>query len=152
MKTLTAEVISIRTDGHHANRVTVACPFCRGQHTYEWFDDDRDGLRSPTCGASATFRIAINTRARVDAMRTEYPTPDGVVSLIPLNLSYCFERDGNDDIIGVVTNTTIGAFVLWLAAGDAMQLVGQLVDILENREVLREKYAQRELTSPNHPG
>ena len=46
--------------------------------------------------------------------------------------------------IGVVVDTTLGGFVLWLEADSAVQLAGQLVTIVESREVLRERYLQRE--------
>ncbi|HSS24739.1 MAG TPA: hypothetical protein VLL82_10135 [Mycobacterium sp.] len=139
-----ATVVAIRTNGYRVNQVTVACPFCRGQHTYEWFGE-LDGLRQPTCGAHASYIIRIDARARMDHMRTEFPGPDGVVGLVPLHISYAFECDGADDIIGVVVDTTMGSFALWLEADNAVQLAGQLVGIVENREVLRERYLQREL-------
>jgi hypothetical protein len=145
MNTLTpaAAVVAIRTDGRHVNQVTVACPFCRGQHVHTWFDET-DGLRSPTCGApGAMYAINIGTRERIDAMRTEYPAPDGTVGLVPLHLSYCYEREGDDDVIGVVVDTTLGQFAIWLLAENAVALAGQLVTIVVNREVLRERYAER---------
>ncbi len=51
--------------------------------------------------------------------------------------------DRDDDIIGVVTETTLGSFVLWLAAENAVQLAAQLVTIVENREELRARYTER---------
>jgi hypothetical protein len=144
MKTPVAEVVSIRTDGHRVNQVTVQCPYCRGQHSYEWFDD-RDGLRSPTCGASASYMITIGARERISAMRSEYGAPDGVVGLVPLHVGYCFETDGDDDIIGIVLDTALGVFAVWLPMASAVGLAGQLVDIAGNAEALRERYLQREL-------
>jgi len=49
-----------------------------------------------------------------------------------------------------VVDTTLGGFVLWLQADNAVQLAGQLVTILENRDRLREAYAEREraMTAP----
>ncbi len=41
-------------------------------------------------------------------------------------------------------DTTLGGFVLWLQADNAVQLAGQLVTIVENRDRLREAYAERE--------
>jgi hypothetical protein len=138
-----AAVVAIRTDGHHVNQVTVACPFCRGQHHHQWFNES-DGLRTPPCGApGATYAIAITTRARIDHMRTQFPAPNGVVGLVPLHIGYAYERDGDNDVIGVVVDTTLGGFALWLQSDTAIQLVGQLVQILENRDALRERYAER---------
>lgn len=138
-----APVVAIRTDGRHVNQVTVACPFCRGQHSYEWFDET-EGLRIPTCGApGAMYAISIDTRVRIKAMRTEYPAPDGVVGLVPLHIGYAFEVDGDIDVIGMVVDTTLGQFAIWLPADNPVQLAGQLVTIVENREMLRERYIKR---------
>jgi hypothetical protein len=87
---------------------------------------------------------SVSTRAReLRPCSTEYPAPDGTVSLIPLHLSYCYEQDGDDDIVGVVVDTTLGQFALWLQSDTAIQLAGQLVQILENREALRARYTGR---------
>jgi hypothetical protein len=71
---------------------------------------------------------------------------DGVVGLVPLHIGYAFEVDGDDDVVGVVVDTTLGGFVLWLAADNAVQLAGQLVTIVENRDRLRDAYARRAQT------
>ncbi len=43
-------------------------------------------------------------------------------------------------------------FVLWLAADNALQLAGHLVEILENRDLLRARYTERRLAeSPSQP-
>ncbi len=148
MTTLTppaATVVSIRTNGRHVNQVTVDCPFCRCQHIHRWFGEP-DGLRSPTCGASATYIITVDTRARMDHMRTEFPTPDGVVGLSPLHIGYAFEIDGpEEDVVGIILDTALGKFAVWLPMASAVGLAGQLVDIAENREALRQRYLQREL-------
>ena len=49
-------------------------------------------------------------------MRAQYPAPNGVVGLVPLYIGYAFEVDGDDDVVRVVVDTTLGGFVLWLAA------------------------------------
>jgi hypothetical protein len=144
MRPLAAEVVSCRTDGRGVNQVTVSCPFCRGEHVYSWANEP-DGLRQPTCGASATYRITVSPRARIDAMRSEYPMPNGVVGLVPLHVGYAFETDGDDDIIGIILDTALGGFAVWLPMASAVGLAGQLVDIAENRGALRERYLQREL-------
>ncbi len=88
----------------------------------------------------------IDTRARIDHMRAQYPAPNGFVGLVPLHIGYAFEVDGDDDVVGVVVDTTLGGFVLWLAADNAVQLAGQLVMIVENRDRLRDAYARRAQT------
>lgn len=141
----------MRTDGRHVNSVAVKCPFCcGGVHSHEWFDET-DGLRTPTCGTpGAMYRIVIGTQERVEHMRTEYQTPHGVVSLVPLHFSYAYERDGNADVIGVVMSTTLGEFAVWLEADTAVELAGQLVEIVEHREMLRERYLQRADAAVTH--
>jgi hypothetical protein len=138
-----AAVVSIRTDGHHVNQLEVHCPFCRGRHTHEWFDEP-GGLRSPTCGApGAMYVISVGVRERIDAMRTEFPAPNGVVGLVPLHIGYAYEQDGDEDIIGVVLETALGRFAVWLPMASAVGLAGQLVDIADNAEQLRTAYLQR---------
>jgi hypothetical protein len=111
-----AAVVAIRTDGVNVNQVTVRCPFCSGEHRHEWYGGT-DGLRMPTCGAHTSYHIAIGTRERISAMRTEYPAPNGVVGLVPLHIGYAYEQDGDRDVIGMVVDTTLGSFVIWLEAG-----------------------------------
>ena len=90
--------------------------------------------------------------ARIKAMRSEYPTPDGVVGLVPLHIGYAFERDGDDDVIGMVVDTTLGGFVVWLQLENALQLASHLVEIIGRREALRERYTERALAeSPSQP-
>ena len=79
-------------------------------------------------------------------MRAQYPAPNGVVGLVPLYIGYAFEVDGDDDVVGVVVDTTLGGFVLLLAADNAVQLAGRLVTIVENRDGLRDAYARRAQT------
>jgi hypothetical protein len=142
-----APVVAIRTDGNHVNQVTVQCPFCRGQHTYEWFDEP-DGLRQPTCGACTSYLIRIGARARMDRMRADFPAPDGVVGLVPLHIGYCFEVDGPDeDVVGIVLETTLGKFAVWLPMASAVGLAGQLVDIAGNADHLRLAYLERTKTA-----
>ena len=82
-------------------------------------------------------------------MRSEFPAPDGVIGLVPLHISYAYEVDGDDDdVLGIVVDTTLGQFAMWLGLGDAVQLAGQVVEIAEHREVLRERYAQRAVDAP----
>ncbi len=150
MGTLThpvAAVVGMQTNGLRVNQVTIRCPYCSGRHTHEWFGEP-DGLREPTCGAIGSYAITVDTRARIDHMRTEYPAPDGVVGLVPLHISYAYERDGATDVVGVVLQTTLGAFAVWLEADSAVQLAGQLVTIVEHRDMLRERYIERE-TGPS---
>jgi hypothetical protein len=142
-----AAVVAIRTDGHHVNQVQVRCVYCRSVHSHEWFDEP-EGLRSPPCGTpGAMYRIRVGPREKVDAMRSEYPAPDNTIGLIPLRIRYAFEIDGGDDIVGVVMSTALGEFAIWLPAENAVQLAGQLVDIVENRQMLRERYIERAETS-----
>ncbi len=68
--------------------------------------------------------------------------------LVPLQISYAYEVDGDDDVLGIVVDTTLGQFAMWLGLGDAVQLAGQVVEIAEHREVLRERYAQRAVDAP----
>ncbi len=51
------------------------------------------------------------------------------------------------------SRTSLGEFAVWLEAGNAVQLAGQLVTtIVENREMLRERYTERRLAeSPSQP-
>lgn len=139
-----AAVVAMHTNGYNVNQVTVACPFCRGRHTHRWFGEP-DGLRSPTCGApGATYAIHVDLRARIEHMRTQYPTPDSVVGLVPLHIGYAYEQDGDNDVVGIIVLTAaLGGFVLWLDLDTAVMLAGQLVTIAENAETLRGEYAQR---------
>jgi hypothetical protein len=136
-----AAVVSITNNGHKVDQVTVRCPFCRGRHTHEWHDEP-DGLRMPTCGAAASYAITITTRARLDYMR-ELATPDDVIGLAPLHIGYVYELDGDADVIGIVLSTSLGGFAVWLELPVAVQLAGQLVALAEDREALRERYAER---------
>ena len=52
-------------------------------------------------------------------------------------------RSRADDVVGVVLDTALGRFAMWLPLPTAIALAGQLVAIAEDREVLRERYAQR---------
>jgi hypothetical protein len=138
-----APLVGLSTNGHRVCRVQVKCPFCGGVHTHAWAGGP-DGLRWPTCGVpGASYWVKVGTRERIQFMRTDFATPDGIVGLTPLTMNYCYERDGDDDVIGVVTSTELGQFVLWLQADDAVKLSGQLVTIVENREMLRERYDER---------
>ena len=83
----------------------------------------------------------------MDHMRAEFPAPNGVVGLVPLHVGYAFEVDGDDDVIGIVLDTALGTFAVWLPMASAIGLAGQLVDIAENREALRAAYLQRELAT-----
>ena len=78
-------------------------------------------------------------------LRGDYATPEDVVGLVPLHIGYCFVRDADGDVVGMVVDTTVGGFVLWLDLdnNDAVQLAAQLVDIAENRDQLRRRYAER---------
>jgi hypothetical protein len=144
MTTPAAPIVGMRTDGATIDQVHVACPYCGGRHAHRWHGET-DAYRQPTCGALATYHIRIDTRARIDAMRTAYPTPDGVVGLVPLHIGYAFERDGEHDIVGVVLETTLGGFAMWLELADAVQLAAQLVSIAENRDRLAAAYTAREI-------
>jgi hypothetical protein len=139
-----AAVVAVRTDGLAVNQVSVRCPFCRGVHVHAWHREP-DGLRDASCVPfGAIYRITIDTKTRLEAMRTDFSTPDGVVGLIPLHLSYCFEVDGPDqDVVGIVLDTTLGRFAVWLPLPSAVGLAGQLVGIAENADQLRIEYLQR---------
>jgi hypothetical protein len=76
-------------------------------------------------------------------MREQYPADDGVVGLVPLHIGYCFERDGDADVVGIVLETTLGGFAVWLPLPSAVRLAGQLVDIAENADQLRSAYVER---------
>lgn len=77
-------------------------------------------------------------------MRTEFSAPDGVVGLVPLHIGYCFEIDGPDeDVVGIVLETTLGKFAVWLPMASAVGLAGQLVDIAGRRDELRTAYLER---------
>lgn len=146
-----APVVALITNGHTVNQVQVHCPFCGGRHSHSWFDE-ADGLRSPTCGAVASYAVRVGTRERIDHMRAQFPDPDGVVSLAPLRFSYCYQRDGREDLVGVLMDTTAGGFCVWLPANSAVQLAAQLVEVVENVGVLRERYAERRFAeSPSQP-
>jgi hypothetical protein len=43
----------------------------------------------------------------------------------------------------VVIETALGRFAMWLTSDTAVALAGHLVQILENREALRERYVER---------
>lgn len=143
-----AAVLGLHTDGHRVDQVEVRCPFCGGRHVHRWFGEP-DGLRTPTCRApGAVCMISIGVRERIDAMRAQYPVPNGVVGLVPLHIGYAYERDGGDDVVGVVVDTTLGGFVLWLATEHAVQLAGQLVTIVDNRDLLRERLPRARRNEP----
>src|SRR5262249_52568017 len=112
-----AEVVGMRTNGDYINAVQVACAWCGAKHWHDWYNET-DSFRTPTCGtAGVVYSIHVGTAERVDLMRTlhgEFATPDDVVGLVPLHIGYCYERDGDDDVVGVVVHTTLGGFVLWL--------------------------------------
>jgi hypothetical protein len=140
--TTTAPIVSLRTDGGNIDQVQVACPYCGGRHSHRWYGET-DGYRQPICGAVATYRISIDTRTRIEAMRTDFAVPDGVVGLIPLAVSFAFEMDGPDaDVVGIVLGTTLGKFAVWLPLESAVGLAGHLVDIAEKREQLRAEYLE----------
>jgi hypothetical protein len=139
-----AEVVSVRTDGRYANAVTVACIWCGGHHTHAW-NNETDSFRAPTCGALGSYAIRVGVREKVDAMRNEYPVPDGVVGLVPLHIGYAYEADGDNDVIGVVMDTSLGGFVVWMPLPTTVQLAAQLVAIAEDREALRQRYIERQL-------
>jgi hypothetical protein len=123
--------------------VRVRCPYCRGTHTHDWYNEP-DGLRSAHCTPyGATYAITVDAWARIKAMREQYPADDGVVGLVPLHISYCFEMDGNDDVVGIVLETTLGDFAVWLPLPSAVQLAAQLVEIAEDAEELRTDYLER---------
>jgi hypothetical protein len=144
MSTPAAMIVGMRTDGANIDQVRVACPYCGGRHSHRWYGET-DGYRQPSCGALATYRISIDTRTRIDAMRTAFPAPDGVVGLVPLHIGYAYERDGEHDIVGVVLDTTLGGFAMWLELDNALQLAAQLVAIAENRDRLATAYTAREI-------
>jgi hypothetical protein len=106
--TTTTAIVGMRTDGANIDQVHVACPYCGGRHAHRWYGET-DGYRQPTCGAVATHRISIDTRTRIEHMRTDFAAPDGVVDLVPLAVSFAFEMDGRDaDVVGIVLETTLG--------------------------------------------
>ena len=148
MKTLAtypaADVVGLQTDGLHVTQIRVSCPFCGGQHQHQWRDEP-DGLREASCTPfRATYRITIGTRERIEAMRTDFAAPDGVVGLVPLAVSFAFEMDGPDaDVVGIVLGTTLGRFAVWLPLESAVGLAGQLVNIAEKSDELRAEYLQR---------
>jgi hypothetical protein len=117
----------------------------------EWSLDHSDGRAGHELGApgGAAYTVTVDARARIDHMRDSFPTPDGVVSLVPLRIRYAYERDDDDDIIGVVMETTLGAFAIWLPMASAVGLAGQLVDIAENADHLRLQYLERTKTDPS---
>ncbi len=139
-----AAIVGLRTNGLAVNQVRVACPFCRGVHVHAWHNEP-DGLRAGRCVPhGAVYSITVDTQAKIEAMRTDFPAPQGVVGLVPLRVSYCFEIDGPDqDVIGLVLDTALGHFCVWLPLESAVALAGQLVDIAENREELRLEYVER---------
>jgi hypothetical protein len=147
MKTLTAypaaDVVGLKTDGRSVTAVSVKCCFCGGVHEHTWFGDT-DGLREASCTPyGAIYRITIGTRERIEAMRTDFAAPDGVVGLVPLEIGFAFEVDGPDeDVIGVILSTTVGRFALWLPLPTAVGLAGRIVDIAGDRERLRIDYLQ----------
>jgi hypothetical protein len=123
--------------------VRVRCPFCRGVHTHDWHNE-ADGLRTARCTPhGAIYVITVDTWARIKAMREQYPADNGVVGLIPLSIHYAFEQDGNDDIVGIVLDTTLGEFAVWLPLPSAVQLASQLVDIADDADRLRDAYVKR---------
>jgi hypothetical protein len=74
----------------------------------------------------------------MDHMRTDFPAPGGVVGLVPLHIGYCFEIDGPDeDVVGIILETTLGKFAVWLPLESAVGLACQLVEIAEHRDQLR---------------
>jgi hypothetical protein len=139
----TAPIVGMRTDGANIDQVEVACPYCGGRHTHRSFGEP-DGYRQPSCGALATYHISVDTQARIEAMRTDFAAPDGVVGLVPLAVSFAFEMDGPDaDVVGIVLGTTLGRFAVWLPLESAVGLAGSLVDIAEKRDELRAEYLER---------
>jgi hypothetical protein len=139
-----APVVGMSTDGVRVTQVVVKCPFCRGCHTHDWFGD-AEGLRSAHCNAfGAVYRVTIDTWARIRSMRQQYPADDGVVGLIPLHIGYAFEVDGNEDVVGVVLDSTLGRFAVWLPLAAAVAMASQLVDIAGNAEALRAAYTRRQ--------
>jgi hypothetical protein len=44
---------------------------------------------------------------------------DGVVGLVPLHMCYAFERDGDEDVVRIILDTTLGEFAVWLPLGSA---------------------------------
>lgn len=143
-----AAVLRLQTNGLRVNRVHVHCPYCRGVHVHSWHDEV-DGLRHASCVPyGAVYRIAIDARARLEAMREHYSVPDGVVGLVPLRVGFAFEIDGpGEDVVGIVLETTLGKFAVWLPMQSAIGLAGQLVEIAENADELRLDYLERLQTS-----
>ena len=138
-----APVIAMRTNGAYVNAVEVRCSWCCSTHWHSW-NNETDSFRYPPCQAgAAAYTVTVDTRARMDHMRTEYPAPNGVVGLVPLNIHYAYEQDDDEDIIGVVLETALGAFAVWLPVASAVGLAGQLVEIVEKRDELRAAYVQR---------
>ena len=143
MSATTAPIVAMRTDGANIDQVEVSCPYCGGRHAHRWHGET-DAYRQPTCGALATYHIRIDTRARIEAMRSDFAAPDGVVGLVPLAVSFAFEMDGPDaDVVGIVLGTTLGRFAVWLSLESAVGLAGQLVNIAEKRDELRAEYLER---------
>ena len=139
----TVPVIAMRTNGAYVNAVEVRCSWCCSTHWHSW-NNETDSFRYPPCQAgAAAYTVSVDARARMDHMRENFPTPDGVVGLSPLHVGYAFECDGDDDVIGIVLDTALGAFAVWLPMASAVGLAGQLVDIAEKREALRARYLQR---------
>lgn len=85
-------------------------------------------------------------------MRAQFPTPDGVVGLVPMRIRYAYEHDG-DDVIGIVLDTALGGFAVWLELPTAVQLAAQLVEIAEHADTLRQRYntEQNRPPSPDAP-
>jgi hypothetical protein len=148
MTTPTAPIVGLRTDGGNIDQVQVACPYCGGRHSHRWYGET-DGYRQPTCGAVATYRISIDTRTRINAMRRDFAAPDGVVGLVPLEIGFAFEVDGPDDVLGVILRTALGQFALWLPLPAAVGLAGRIVDIARDVDQLRLEYLKRLKTAPS---
>jgi hypothetical protein len=143
-----APVVAVSTDGVYVTAVTCACAWCGSTHTHPWADES-DGFAYPPCRQGATaYRITVGARNRIEAIMAHCQTPDDVVGLVPLRIGFAFEADHDEDILGIVADTTLGRFALWLPMVAAVGLADRLVELAERAPQLREAYRQRTALHP----
>lgn len=142
-----APVISMRTNGEYVNAVEVQCCWCCSTHWHAW-NNETDSFCYPPCQAgAAAYTVTVGARVRMEHMRTEFPTPDGVIGLVPLRLSFAFEVDGPEDVVGIVLDTALGRFCVWVPLPTAVGLAGRIVAIAEDADELRLEYLERSKAS-----